>query len=106
MVEQLSRHLMGWRGDFGFCETPSVLGDLDLWIRRRLRCGVWKQWKRGRKRFAELRSRGVGKDLAAQTVGSPHGPWRISHSPALSYAFPNAYFTTLRLPSLALSRNA
>ena len=106
MVEQLSRYLIGWRGYFGYCETLSVLGALDSWIRRRLRCVVWKQWKRGRKRFAELRSCGVGKDLAAQTAGSVHGPWRISRSPALSYAFPNAYFTALGLPSLVVSRTA
>lgn len=104
MVEQLSRYLLGWRGYFGSCETPSVLRDLDSWIRRRLRSVVWKQWKRGRNRFAELRRHGVGKDLAAQTAGSPHGPWRISRSPALSYAFPNAYFTALGLPSLTPSR--
>jgi len=37
---------------------------------RRLRCVLWKQWKRGRIRFKELRQRGVGKDLAAETAGS------------------------------------
>jgi RNA-directed DNA polymerase len=79
-----------------------VLQDLDSWVRRRLRCFKWKQWKRGKRRFAELRRLGVGKDLAAQTAGSPHGPWRISRSPALSFAFPDAYFETLGLPSLAV----
>ena len=49
---------------------------LKQWIRRRLRSAIWKQWKRGSVRFAELRKRGVGKDLAAQTAGSAHGPWR------------------------------
>lgn len=92
MIEQLNRYLVGWRGYYGFCETPSILLELDSWIRRRLRSVVWKQWKRGKKRFAELRRLGVGKDLAAQTAGSAHGPWRISRSPALSYALPNAYF--------------
>ena len=86
MVEQLSRYLIGWRGYFGFCQTPSVLQGLDSWIRRRLRCFQWKLWKRGKTRFAELRRRGVGKDLAAQTAGSPHGPWHVSRSPALSIA--------------------
>lgn len=100
-VEALSRYLRGWRRYFGFCETPSVLRDLDSWIRRRLRCVYWKQWKRGRNRFAELRRRGVGKDLAAQTAGSVRGPWRISCSPALSFAFPNAYFDSLGIPRLA-----
>jgi len=59
-----------------------------------------KQWKRGRTRFAELRRRGVGKDLAACTAGSPHGPWRLSRSPALSYALPNAFFEDLGLATL------
>ena len=54
----LRRYLTGWRGYFGFCQTPSVLHSLDSWIRRRLRCFQWKQWKRGKTRFAELRKRG------------------------------------------------
>jgi len=100
MVQQLSRYLIGWRGYFGFCQTPSVLQSLEAWVRRRLRSVVWKQWKRGKVRFAELHKRGVGKDLAAQTAGSPHGPWRLSNSPALAIALPNAYFGSLGLPSL------
>ena len=102
MVGELADYLRGWRGYFGFCQTPSVLKDLDSWVRRRLRCFKWQQWKRGKRRFAELRRLGVRKDLAAQTAGSPHGPWRISRSPALSFAFPDAYFETLGLPSLTV----
>jgi len=100
MTQQLSRYLIGWRGYFAFCQTPSVLQSLEAWVRRRLRSVVWKQWKRGKVRFAELTKRGVGKDLAAQTAGSPHGPWRLSNSPALTIAMPNAYFGSLGLPSL------
>jgi RNA-directed DNA polymerase len=101
MIENLNRYLIGWRGYFGYCQSPSVLQMLDCWIRRRLRCVYWRRWKRGKKRFAELRRLGVGKDLAAKTAGSVHGPWRISRSPALSYAFPNAHFNTLGLALLA-----
>ncbi len=100
MVQQLSRYLIGWRGYFAFCETPSVLQSLEAWVRRRLRSVIWKQWRRGKVRFAELTKRGVGKALAAQTAGSPHGPWRLSNSPALAIALPNAYFAALGLPSL------
>jgi RNA-directed DNA polymerase len=101
IVEDLSRYLVGWRGYFGFCETQSVLRKLDQWVRRRLRAIAWKQWKRGRTRFAELRRRSVGKDLAAQTAGSPHGPWRLSNSPALTMAIPNAFLETLGLATIA-----
>ncbi len=88
IVLTLSEYLRGWRGYFGFCQTPSVLNALDEWIRRRLRSVVLCHWPRGRRRFTELTKRGVGKDLAAQTAGSCHGPWRLSRSPALSIALP------------------
>ncbi len=101
MVKELSAYLKGWHGYYGYCQTPSVLRDLDSWIRRRLRSVVWKQWKWGRSRYAGLRARGVSKELAAQTAGSSHGPWRISRSPALSYALPSAFFAALGLPRLA-----
>ncbi len=101
LVTELSRYLAGWRGYFGFCETPSVLRRLDQWVRRRLRAIVWRQWKRGRTRFAALRRLGVNRHLAAKTAGSAHGPWRISHSPALSYALSNASFDRLGLAPLA-----
>src|SRR5450432_1378500 len=106
IVKELSVYLIGWRGYFGFCQTPSVLRKLDEWLRRRLRAIAWKQWKHGRARFAELRRRGVGRDLAAQTAGSPHGPWRLSNSPALSLSLPNAYFRLLGLTSIAELRHA
>jgi RNA-directed DNA polymerase len=104
MAEQLSRYLRGWIGYFGKCETPSVLEDLERWFRRRLRSAIWKQWKRGSVRFVELRKRGVGKDLAAQTAGSAHGPWRLANSPALNFALPNAYFDSLGIPRLTGGR--
>lgn len=104
MAEDLSRYLRGWIGYFGKCETPSVLQGLERWIRHRLRSMVWKQWKRGTVRFAELHKRGVGRDLAAQTAGSAHGPWRLANSPALSLALPNAYFDSLGIPRLTVSR--
>jgi RNA-directed DNA polymerase len=101
MVRELAAYLRGWRNYFAFCETPSVLQALDSWIRRRLRCAVWKPWKTGRRRFAELRRRGVGKVLAAQTASSAYGPWRRSISEGLSIALPNASFHSLGLPTLA-----
>jgi len=86
--------LTGWRGYSGFCETPSVRRNLDSWLRRRLRLVFWRQWQRGRTRFAELRQRGGNRALAAKTSSSALGPWRLSRSPALSFALPNTYFIT------------
>jgi RNA-directed DNA polymerase len=102
MVKQVTTYLRGWLGYFSDCQTPSVLQTLESWLRRRLRSVVWKQWKRGRTRFRALRKRGVSKDLAAQTAGSPHGPWRIANSPALGIALPNAYFAGLGLPPMVV----
>jgi RNA-directed DNA polymerase len=97
MIKEIVTYLRGWLGYFGDCQTPSVLQSLESWLRRRLRSVVWKQWKRGRTRFKELRKRGVSPDLAAQTAGNAHGPWRIANSPALTIALSNAYFASLGL---------
>ena len=104
MAEELGRYLRGWGGYFGHSQTPSVLEDLEKWTRRRLRSVIWKQWKRGKVRFVELRKRGIGKELAATTAGSGHGPWRLANSPALAKALPNAYFDSLGIPRLTGGR--
>src|SRR5437867_2370152 len=101
IVAALTVYLRGWRGYYGYCETPSALRNLDSWIRRRLRCLVWKRWKHGKARFRELVRRGVHPVLAAKTAGSAQGPWPLSKSPALSKALPNTYFTSLGLFTLA-----
>ena len=102
MAGDLTQYLRGWLGYFGKCETTRVLESLAKWTRRRLRSAIWKQWKRDTVRFAELRKRGVGKDLAAQTAGSAHGPWRLADSPGLHIALPNAYFDSLGIPRLTV----
>jgi RNA-directed DNA polymerase len=98
-IRDLRSYLVGWRNYCGFCAGRSVFKELDSWSRRRRRCMLWKQG--GRRRYRALRQRGVSQDLAGNTVKSAHGPWRLSRSPALSFALPAAYFASLGLPRLA-----
>jgi RNA-directed DNA polymerase len=103
MAEELALYLRGWIGYFGNCETPSVLERLEEWIRRRLRAAIWKQWKHGPKRFAELQKRGGGQRPRCESGGQR--PWSLAvgeqaNSPALAIALPNAYFATLGIPRL------
>jgi RNA-directed DNA polymerase len=81
-----------------------MLQQLDSWVRRRVRCAFWRQWKTGRKRYAELVKRGVNEELAAKTAGSRRGPWRVSQSPALGMALSNASLASLGLPALVEGR--
>jgi RNA-directed DNA polymerase len=104
MMKELAAYLRGWKSYFGFCQTLSLLKKLDKWIRRRLRSMIWKQWKRGKQRYAKLRHLGINSVLAAKTAGSPHGPWRLANSPALSYALPIAYFDSLGLLACSLAQ--
>jgi RNA-directed DNA polymerase len=90
---------LGWRACCGVAEGRSPLRDRDTWIRRRLRSDHWKPW--GRKRYRELRTRGVDRPLAWHTVTSAHGPWRLSQSPALAIALPPRSVAALGLPSLS-----
>jgi RNA-directed DNA polymerase len=103
LIEKLAPYLIGWRGYFGFCQTPRVLTNLEAWIRRRLRSYLWRQWQNGHNRFKELRQRGVPKFNAAVAAGSPTGFWRMSGHPAVQMALRNRHFDSLALPRLYVS---
>lgn len=99
ITSELTVYLRGWKGYFGITEVTSYLKDVDKWIRRKLRCYLWKQW--GRRGYRELKNRGISTQLAWNTAKSAHGPWRLSNSPALSIALPTKFFTSIGLPVLA-----
>ena len=99
VIADLKMTLLGWKAYFDISEVLSHLRDVDKWIRRKLRCYLWKQW--GRSGYRQLRRLGVDRQLAWNTAKSAHGPWRLSASPALYHALPNRYFRDLGLPELA-----
>src|SRR6202047_4374372 len=99
-MEELASYMQGWRGYFGFCETPEVLIGLTRWVRLRLRAALWRQWKTPRRRRAEVVARGVRPRLASNTAGSGLGPWYLAKAKALSVGLSNAYLKSLGLPSL------
>jgi len=106
VIEELTPYLIGWRGYFGFCQTPRELTKLEAWIRRRLRMYLWRQWQNGHNRFKELCRRGVPKFRTAVAAGSPTGFWRMSGHPAVQQALRNHYFESLGLPRLHVSAQA
>jgi len=98
IVKELRLYMLGWQAYFNFTEVRSILKELDSWVKRRLRCYLWKQW--GRRGYRELLKRGVSRDLAWNTAKSAHGPWRLSRSPGLAFALTAKYFAALGLPRL------
>jgi RNA-directed DNA polymerase len=98
IVKELCQYMLGWQAYFNFTQVRHILRELDSWVKRRLRCYLWKQW--GRRGYRELRELGVSRDLAWNTAKSAHGPWRLSRSPGLAFALPATYFAALGLPTL------
>jgi RNA-directed DNA polymerase len=99
-MDELAPFMRGWRGYFGYCETPDVLMYLTRWVRLRLRAALWRQWKTQRRRRAALLALGVHQRLASNTAGSSRGAWYLARAKALSVGLSNAYFKSLGLPSL------
>ena len=102
-IEELAQYMWGWRGYFGFCQTPEELIALTRWVRLRLRAALWRQWKTPRRRRAALIALGVSGELR-NMAGSGHGPWHLARSKALSVGLSNAHFKSLGLPSLIEAR--
>src|SRR5499425_3376442 len=82
-MDELAPYMRGWRNYFGFCQTPEVLISLTSWVRRKLRCALWRQWKTVRRRRAALLALGVHPRFAANTASSGRGPWYLACSKAL-----------------------
>ena len=102
-IEELAKYMRGWRGYFGFCETPEVLIALTRWVRLRLRAALWRQWKTPGRRRAALIALGVSGELR-NMAGSGRGPWHLARSKALSVALSNAHFKSLGFLSLIEAR--
>ena len=91
LLRELNQATMGWVNYFALAAVKSICRDLDSWIRRRLRCFIWKQWETYANRLQHLRKAGLGPWLAWGMVSGKHGPWNVSGSPALTRAVPNQY---------------
>lgn len=100
VLSNLRRFTDGWVSYFRIARTPSVYTELDEWIRRRLRCYVWKQWKKPKNRARQLLKRGIGPWLAWGVACNGHGPWKVAGSPAMTRALTNARLESLGYSSL------
>src|SRR5271155_2593722 len=105
MIRELASYLRGWAGYFGISQWRE-LQSLDGWVRRRLRCVVWVQWKTRGRRYRELRRLNVPERAACEAIFSPKGPWRLSSTYAMHRAFTNAHFKRLGLPAMERLLNA
>ena len=99
-IETLNALLRGWINYFQLAQIHGVLEELDGWLRRRLRCLLWRQWKRPRTRARKLRALGLDDERARVSAGNGRGPWWNAGASHLNHALPAAYFTRMGLVSL------
>ena len=97
--EDLNPVLRGWSNYFRLSEFLGFAEELDRWVRRRLRCIIWRQWKRPWKRFKMLMKRGLSEQRAARSAFNQRGPWFNAGASHMNQAFPKRYFDHLGLIS-------
>jgi RNA-directed DNA polymerase len=97
--ETLNPALRGWLQYFRIGASKRILREHDFWIRRRLRCLIWRQWKRPKTRVKRLRRLGCSEEQS-RAGWTRRGPWWCAGTPALKQALSPAYFQKLNLFSL------
>jgi RNA-directed DNA polymerase len=75
VIRAMKLLLTGWSNYFKPAEVKNVFGRLDRWIRRRMRCILWRQWKRTYPRAKNLMKRGVPEEPAWVSAMNGRGPW-------------------------------
>ncbi|WP_036210124.1 group II intron reverse transcriptase/maturase [Massilia sp. LC238] len=103
-IHELNPVLRGWMSYFRLTEVKGVLEDLDGWIRRRLRCILWRQWKRPATRNRKLQARGLDAKRAWKSASNGRGPWWNAGASHMNAAYPKGYFDALGLVSLLATR--
>ena len=99
-VNELNSMLRGWTSYFRLTEVKGVLQDLDGWIRRKLRCLLWRQWKRPATRNKRLQARGLDEQRAWKSASNGRGPWWNAGASHMNAAYPKRFFDVLGLVSL------
>ena len=99
-TEELNPVLRGWAAYFKLTEVKGALEELDGWIRRKLRCTLWRQWKRPYTRATNLMKAGLKEERAFRSAFNGRGPWWNSGASHMNHAFPKSFFGRLGLVSL------
>lgn len=99
-IDALNPVLRGWTSYFRLTEVRGVLQELDGWIRRKLRCLLWRQWKRPATRNRQLQARGLDGTRAWKSASNGRGPWWNAGASHMSEACPKRFFDALGLVSL------
>jgi group II intron reverse transcriptase/maturase len=100
VIEEITPILRGWSNYFKLSEVKKPFEELDGWIRRKLRCILWRQWKRPFTRAKKLMQRGLSEERAWRSALNKRGPWWNSGASHMNQAFDKSYFTKLGLISL------
>ncbi|WP_317202993.1 group II intron reverse transcriptase/maturase [Janthinobacterium sp.] len=99
-INELNPVLRGWSSYFRLTEVKGALQDLDGWIRRKLRCLLWRQWKRPATRNKRLQTRGLDERRAWKSASNGRGPWWNAGASHMNAAYPKRAFDALGLVSL------
>jgi len=98
-VQDLAPILRGWTAYFRHAEAQNAFEELDGWVRRRVRCILWRQWKLPATRTAKLVQRGLPERRARDTAANGRGPWWNAGASHMGHAYPKAFFVQLGLIS-------
>ena len=81
--------MKGWPGYFRYAFMHVKFKELDVWIRKRLRYCIWKQWKRPKTRRRNYIRMGVDKGTAYAWSCSRMGGWAQACSPMMKTTVTN-----------------
>ena len=90
--EEINPLLKGWANYFCLSEVKRIFEELDAWIRRKLRCIKWRQWKKPRTRMKEMIKLGLSKEKAWKSANNGRGPWWNAGAPHMNFALSQKCF--------------
>lgn len=96
---KLTQFVRGWVNYFLLADMKGLLRGTDEWLRHKIRTIYWKQWKKVKTKFRELKRLGVEEEKAWICANMRNGNWYCGGYFVLQTAFNNKKLRELGYPT-------
>ena len=103
VMAEVKRYMQGWLNYYAIADMKKTMAEWNGWLRRRIRMYIWKQWKKPKTKFRNLRKLGIPEKYAWMAANSRRGYWFTVETGAVKRAISNERLASAGFFDLSLA---
>ena len=103
IMAEVKRYMQGWLNYYAIADMKNTMAEWNKWLRRRIRMYIWKQWKKPKTKFRNLRKLGIPERYAWMAANCRRGYWFTVETGAVKRAITNERLASAGYLDLSLA---